>query len=300
MPTLSLNTPSVPQNLIKGQDTIETIPSYFKSLGYTTTYIHPFSGSFYNRSVLYPKYGFDNLYFEDTFTDSENRYRRYISDKSVFDQIKKQLQSECEKQKVLAEEVQRIQGQIRALKHDMKNHTMVILSYLEEEKSEDAKRYAGELLDKLNKMYTYVNVGNSLLNYIINNKLSTAKEQGCEIKAEIENLAFSYMDSVDFSALLNNLLDNAMEGALNSREKKLEISISEKKGFDVISVRNSVDVSVIESNPQFESKKSEEGHGFGMKQIHAIVQKYRGDIDIYEKENMFIVNIMLGAYGLSQ
>lgn len=204
------------------------------------------------------------------------------------------MQHDYEKQQDMAEEIRRIQEQIRALKHDMKNHTLVMLSYLEENRVEEAKAYAGELLDKLNKMYTYVNVGNSLLNYIINNKLSAAKEQGVEIKAEIENLAFDYMDSVDFSALLNNLLDNAIHGALESKSPKLEVQISAKKGFDIITVKNSIDESVLERNPEFVSTKGEPGHGYGMKQIRNIVEKYNGDIDIYEKENQFIVSIMLG------
>ena len=204
------------------------------------------------------------------------------------------MQHDYEKQQDMAEEIRRIQEPIRALKHDMKNHTLVMLSYLEENRVEEAKAYAGELLDKLNKMYTYVNVGNSLLNYIINNKLSAAKEQGVEIKAEIENLAFDYMDSVDFSALLNNLLDNAIHGALESKSPKLEVQISAKKGFDIITVKNSIDESVLERNPEFVSTKDEPGHGYGMKQIRNIVEKYNGDIDIYEKENKFIVSIMLG------
>ena len=133
-----------------------------------------------------------------------------------------------------------------------------------------------------------------MLNYIINNKLSAAKEQGVEIKAEIENLAFDYMDSVDFSALLNNLLDNAIHGALESKSPKLEVQISAKKGFDIITVKNSIDESVLERNPEFVSTKDEPGHGYGMKQIRNIVEKYNGDIDIYEKENQFIVSIMLG------
>lgn len=204
------------------------------------------------------------------------------------------MQHDYEKQQDMAEEIRRIQEQIRALKHDMKNHTLVMLSYLEENRVEEAKAYAGELLDKLNKMYTYVNVGNSLLNYIINNKLSAAKEQGIEIKAEIENLAFDYMDSVDFSALLNNLLDNAIHGALESKSPKLEVQISAKKGFDIITVKNSIDESVLERNPEFVSTKDKPGHGYGMKQIRSIVEKYNGDIDIYEKEKQFIVSIMLG------
>ena len=122
-------------------------------------------------------------------------------------EMEKDYQIQCQ----MAEEIKRIQEQIRLLKHDMKNHTMVILSYLEENQVEEAKIYAGEILNKLNRMYTYVNVGNALLNYIINHKLSEAKEKGLEIKAEIENRPFEYMDSVDFSALLNNILDNESE-----------------------------------------------------------------------------------------
>ena len=141
-------------------------------------------------------------------------------------------------------------------------------------------------------MYTYVNVGNSLLNYIINNKLSKAKETGIEIKAEIENLAFDYIDSVDFSSLLNNILDNAAEGALLSKEKKLEVQIRNQKGFDTITVKNSIDTSVMENNPDFMSTKEGEGHGYGMKQIRKITEKYAGILDLYEKNGMFVVSIM--------
>lgn len=218
----------------------------------------------------------------------------YIADNLDMEKKLSDMQYDYEKQQDMAEEVRRIQEQIRALKHDMKNHTLVILSYLEENRIEEARDYAGEILDKLNKMYTYVNVGNSLLNYIINNKLSRAKERGMEIKAEIENLAFDYMDSVDFSALLNNLLDNAILGASESQDKKLEVQIMAKKGFDIITVKNSIDESVLVKNPEFVSTKEEPGHGYGMKQIRSIVEKYQGSIDIYEKNNMFIVSIMLG------
>lgn len=204
------------------------------------------------------------------------------------------MQSEFNLQKEMAEEIERIQTQSRLLKHDMKNHTMVMLSYFEENKIDEAKVYAGEILDKLNRMYTYVNVGNSLLNYIINNKLSTAKEAGVEIKAEVENLAFDYMDAVDFSALFNNVLDNAIKGALNSKEKKLEVKILSKKGMDTITVKNSIDIPVLENNPDLLSTKEEPGHGFGVAQIKNITEKYKGDIDIYENNNMFIVSIMLG------
>lgn len=93
LPTYAINTPSVPQNLLKKQDIIDSFPRYFKNLGYSTTYIHPFSKTFYDRETLYPEYSFDNLYFDDNMTVKSNNFRRYISDESVFNQIKSTLQS---------------------------------------------------------------------------------------------------------------------------------------------------------------------------------------------------------------
>lgn len=218
----------------------------------------------------------------------------YVADNLDMEKQLSQVQNDYNIQQEMADEIKRMQEQSRLLKHDMKNHTMVMLSFFEENKIEEAKIYAGEILDKLNKMYTYVNVGNSLLNYIINHKLSEARESGIEIKAEIENLAFDYIDGVDFSALLNNVLDNAIKGALLSKDKRLEVKIFSQKGFDIITVKNSIDESVLENNPGFISTKEESGHGHGMKQIRSITEKYNGDIDIYEKNHMFVVSIMLG------
>lgn len=195
-------------------------------------------------------------------------------------------------QQDMAEELKKIQSQCRLLKHDMKNHSMVILSYLEENNIKEARNYTSKILDNLNKMYTYINVGNSLLNYIINRKLSQAKKEGIKIKAEIENLAFAYMDSIDFSSVLNNLLDNAVEAASSSKEKQLEVILSKQKGFDSIVVKNSIDNSVLDNNPKFNTTKEDEGHGFGMYQIQKITEKYNGMMDIYEDNGFFVVNVV--------
>ncbi|MDE7131345.1 MAG: ATP-binding protein [Lachnospiraceae bacterium] len=228
------------------------------------------------------------------YEEQDKLLTRYLVDNLDMEKRLSDIRDDYDKQQEMAEEIRRIQQQIGLLKHDMKNHTLVILSYLEENKTEEARQYAGEILDKLNRMYTYVNVGNSLLSYIINSKLSMAKEQGIEIKAEIENLPFSYMDSVDFSSLLNNMLDNAVNGAMESGGKKLEVNIVSEKGFDVITVKNSIDGSVLKDNPELATSKEEPGHGYGMKQMKAVTEKYEGNIDIYEKDGMFVVRVMLG------
>ncbi|MDD5795358.1 MAG: hypothetical protein PUD24_00280 [Oscillospiraceae bacterium] len=93
---------------------------------------------------------------------------------------------------------------------------MVAVSYLNNGEVELAKNYLSDVLDNLNKTYSYIQTGNSVMNYIINSKLEKAHSKGIGFKAEIENLPFEKMGSVDFSALLSNILDNAVEASINS------------------------------------------------------------------------------------
>lgn len=229
---------------------------------------------------------------EEEESRKDEMLTRYVAENIDLEKQLSDLIKVYDKQKEMSDEIKKMQVQSRLLKHDMKNHIMVILSYIEEEKIDEAKIYTSKILDNLNKMYTYINVGNSLLNNILNNKLSKAKEMGIVIKAQIENLAFEYMDSMDFSALLNNLLDNAIDGAEKSGIKQLEIVISNQKGFDSILVKNSIDKSVLKNNPHLKSSKEEEGHGFGIRQIKGITDKYNGMMDIYEKDGFFIINVV--------
>lgn len=225
-------------------------------------------------------------------SETDRELTGYIAENIDIKNALSEVEKEYQEQQDMADEIKKIQLQSRSLKHDMKNHILVILSYLDEGKVEEAKYYTSHILDTLNKTYTYINVGNSLMNYIINNKLSRAKELEIEIKAEIENLAFEYMESVDFSSLLNNMLDNAIEAACKSKEKRIEVQISNQKGFDSIMVKNSIDSSVLENNPDFISTKAGDSHGFGMKQIQKITEKYDGMTDIYEENNYFVINVV--------
>lgn len=202
------------------------------------------------------------------------------------------LKEKYGQQRDMEREIREIHASSRTLKHDMKNHMLVLLAYLEAGKVQEAKAYTSQILDHLNKIYTYIHVGNSLLSYILNSKFGRAKELGLDIKAQIENLSFSYMDSMDFSALLNNLLDNAIEAAVRSQEKRMEVIVYSQRGFDGITVKNTIDSSVLKDNPELVTTKEEPEHGLGLMQIKRITEKYQGMLDIYEEELVFIINVV--------
>lgn len=190
-------------------------------------------------------------------------------------------------------QIRELHKNARRLKHDMKNHFMVLSSYLLSEDYEAARQYSSEILDKLNGMHSYVDTGNSLMNHIVNEKLCLAREHGIKIKAEIENLSFACMKSIDFSALLSNMLDNAIEASVNEREgsREIHLIISSKRGYEVICVKNRISCSVLENNPELHTDKPDvPSHGLGVPRMKEIVEGYGGMLDLYEAEEFFCVS----------
>lgn len=232
----------------------------------------------------------------ENYEKLDSAYSQEVAEKLDLQLKYDNLRAEYNNDKSQREEIERLHENTRRLKHDMRNHIMVIASYLNNNEVENAKEYLSVMLDNLNKVYSYVNTGNSVMNYIINSKLEYAHEKGIEVKAEIENLSFKKIGSVDFSSLLGNTLDNAIEASLNIKEPFVYVGILKKRGYDTILIKNRIEKSVLETNPELNTVKGNfQSHGYGVKQIKEITEKYDGIIDIYEENNMFCVNILFDA-----
>ena len=185
-------------------------------------------------------------------------------------------------------EIRELHENTRRLKHDMKNHLMVIASYLNGGEYEAAKEYTSQILDQLNAVHSYIETGNLLMNHILNEKLNQARGQGISVKAEIENLPFGRMESLDFSALLSNLLDNAIEACRAESVPELFVRITRRRDYETILVKNRIEKSVLEQNPELHSTKEEKDiHGIGVTRTREIVEKYCGICDFYEEDGWF-------------
>ena len=231
---------------------------------------------------------------EKQYEELSARYQDLFGQKAELEYRLQELQEETEYIRKQDVEIKNLHQNVRQLKHDMKNHLMVMASYLNNNEYDEAKSYMSEILDKLNTMHSYIETGNSLMNHIINEKLAYAKENGIDVKAEIENLSFAKMKSIDFSALLNNMLDNAIEASLHEEKPQLKVEILSKKGYEVIAVKNRISVSVLDANPLLETTKEDKNtHGMGTVQIEKIVEQYDGMCDFYEEDGFFCVTAFI-------
>lgn len=225
---------------------------------------------------------------------AQERYLEILAQKEELEYQLAQQMAEATHASLQEEEIRTLHQNVRRLKHDMKNHMMVLASYLNSSDYEAAKTYTSEILDKLNAMHSYIETGNSLLNHILNEKLESARNLGISIQAEIETLAFANMRSIDFSALLTNLLDNAIEASCKEENAELRIRIAAERGYQTIRVKNRIAGSVLELNPDLATTKQDKNlHGLGIRQIKAIVDNYNGMYDFYEEDGFFCVGVFI-------
>ena len=226
-------------------------------------------------------------YSEEQYDELMQKYDSLYSKYSELEYQLREMKSNADSIREQDEEIKGLHESMRSIKHDMKNHLMVILSYLNDQDPEEAKKYISQILNKLNAVHSYIETGNSLMNHILNEKLSLARDKGIDIKAEVENLEFSKMESVDFSALLTNMLDNAIEACVE--ESEIRVAISRRREYETIVVKNRIKSSVLETNPNLETTKEDKAeHGKGVAQIRQITEKYDGMCDFYEEDGFFV------------
>lgn len=66
---------------------MKSLVSVFNSNGYFTQAIHPNSGAFYNRELVYRSFGFDSALFSDTLAPAPKEVFPFPSDDYLFDEI---------------------------------------------------------------------------------------------------------------------------------------------------------------------------------------------------------------------
>ncbi|MBS5588616.1 MAG: GHKL domain-containing protein [[Clostridium] spiroforme] len=181
--------------------------------------------------------------------------------------------------------------EIKIIRHDLKHDYLLIGSYLDNKNyakiNEIVKLRVKDLHDKVNT----INSANELINTIINYKLMIAASKNIEVNCNLNVSNKIYMKDYHLNELLSNLIDNAIENC-SKNNRKISIIINEDV-FLYIEVINSIDVSVLNSNPNLLTNKKGDIHGHGIKSVKRIVNEYNGNIKFFENALEFHVSIII-------
>lgn len=114
---------------------------------------------------------------------------------------------------------------------------------------------------------------------LLHMKLSSARIEGLSVSVDIPDKIYSlYIDTVTYIRIISVLLDNAIENAVISEDKKMSIAIFEQEGIHTFIISNStreqeVDVrKIFQKNYSTKEKNSKE-HGWGLYYLKSIIMK---------------------------
>ena len=187
-------------------------------------------------------------------------------------------------------------NQLHSLRHDMKNHLIVIDGYASQHNDKKIHEYIHNISEDLS-LTNAVDSGSHIVSALIAEKENKAKLQN--IKCEI-NISTPGINIDDFSitTIIGNLFDNAIKAAAECEHGWIRFSITQTGSYMNIVIENSYSGNIIENNGEFTSTKNDKvlPHGIGIKNVRKVVSNLNGHIDFSYASGYFSVKAELPNY----
>ena len=187
----------------------------------------------------------------------------------------------------------------RILIHDFRKHLQIIQENIKINDLHAATDHISELTESNALSGSTSLTRNHTLSVLLSRYQTLCKEQGISLAIDVKDADLDYLPPADITSLFCNLIDNAMEACSLSDEPGiiLHINRDDLRSSDIITLINTC-----KSSPEFErsgflstQKKDKARHGFGMKSIQRVVDRYHGTLDLQylEEDSLFQVTICL-------
>lgn len=191
---------------------------------------------------------------------------------------------------------------LRRLSHDFRNH----LEILKAENASNSKVDYAESIEKaLDQYESYYHTGNTFVDNILHRKKLDAIEQNTEFIVLADMKPFINVKNKDLCIIIFNAIDNALRECRLRNQEEIEtesiirLKAGQFRGFLSIvcenSIRNSqiANVQMLENGELETTKKDNKNHGYGLKNIESVVQKYGGELIFNVRDGMFCLSVII-------
>lgn len=224
--------------------------------------------------------------------------------KNIRLEMKNKLEIEkLNQQKKYIESLEKNNKEIRKFKHDFNNILLSLNGYINNNDfniTELREYFNNNILPINNKLATNSSTLANLdsikvksLKSLLTNKILTAQTKDINISVSIENIIDDlFIDEMQISRVLGILLDNAIEGCLETKDKKMSIIILRIDKTIDIRISNTFNsnnnnISIKQFNEEGFSTKGE-NRGLGLSTAHEIVDRYNMILNTFIEDDNFI------------
>ena len=165
------------------------------------------------------------------------------------------------------------------LYHDIKHHLRALERLLQNGDQREALAYIESVQEPLQCKMIPVHTGVDIVDTVIYEAKEKAEQRNILLLVETPILPSGLkLEDREFCVLCANLLDNALKAA----KEQIKLNIAIAAGFLVIEMENDYKEKPLVKNNHFVSEREQDSsaHGWGMKIIEQIVEKYHGELSI--------------------
>lgn len=211
----------------------------------------------------------------------------YLFDKlnlwmDTFEQkIRLEEQLDCQTAYYLS--VEENQKKISGNRHDMKNNLEAISCLLEEGNVEDARLFLSEIRKTVGDVEKIINTQNPPVDTILNIKINAAKEQQIRFNCQIHIPGGLPVTFEQMTAILGNLLDNAIEAQEYVEVEKREINLQMEYSLGnlMILMKNIYNEENTNCKTLQSGKCEKAQRGLGLMNVKRMVEQMEGTIRMF-------------------
>ncbi len=182
--------------------------------------------------------------------------------------------------------------------HDLKHQIAVIRAESDPEKREV---YLQEMDAAIKKHEAENRTGNGVLDSILFTKSMYCTEHKINFTCIADGKRLNFMDTMDICTIFGNALDNAIESVekLKDPEKRLiTLTVASQNNFVILKIENYYESKIkMEGGLPLTTKKDSGNHGYGIKSIRLIAEKYNGSMTVHAKDNWFSLRVLIPFQG---
>ena len=162
------------------------------------------------------------------------------------------------------------------------------------QQSNENSHYLKEIYDSVASFEHKVKTGNSVLDIVLYEKGVSCERRNINFTHMVNGKCLNELPEIDIYSLFSNLLDNAIAAVSTLPEEKRSISLNLNQSGNMIYLHISnyfdkTNLKMIDGIPQ--RTQPDENHGYGIKAIKRIVEKYNGKVNFSIDDQIFITDV---------
>ncbi len=173
--------------------------------------------------------------------------------------------------------------------HDIRHQ----LALLRKGSGQSNAKYIEEMEKELAGYELNVKTGNDALDIVLTEYSLRCKKEGVRFTYMADGEALAFMDASDLYSFFGNALENAVEALAREEDEEkrlLEVLAERRQGVVRVKIENYFAGSIAMEKDLPRTTKEDNGfHGYGLKSIRYITEKYDGDLRLSVQDQKFIL-----------